>query len=92
MPALTIPVVTVVLTLGASYLVFGGKPLLDPKNVTLMGFGIGCIVALGVACVMTRDTVAVETPARFATSLSPAACVAAGRGDRRTAMSTPLGK
>jgi uncharacterized membrane protein len=56
-PALTIPVVTVILTLGASYLVFGGKPLLDPKNVTLMGFGIGCIVALGVACVVTRDTV-----------------------------------
>jgi uncharacterized membrane protein len=56
-PALTIPVVTVVLTLGASYLAFGGKPLLDPKNVTLIGFGIGCIVALGVACVMTRDTV-----------------------------------
>ncbi|MDB5785151.1 DUF979 domain-containing protein [Caballeronia mineralivorans] len=56
-PALTIPVVTVVLTLGASYLALGGKPLLDPKNVTLMGFGIGCIVALGVACVMTRDTV-----------------------------------
>jgi len=56
-PALTIPVVTVILTLGASYLVFGGKPLLDPKNVTLMGFGIGCIIALGVACVVTRDTV-----------------------------------
>jgi uncharacterized membrane protein len=56
-PALTIPVVTVVLTLAASHLVFGGKPLLDPKNVTLMGFGIGCIVALAVACVMTRDTV-----------------------------------
>jgi len=56
-PALTIPVVTVVLTLAASHLVFGGKPLLDPKNVTLIGFGIGCIVALAVACVMTRDTV-----------------------------------
>ncbi|MDP9158590.1 MAG: DUF979 domain-containing protein, partial [Pseudomonadota bacterium] len=56
-PALTIPVVTVVLTLAASHLVFGGKPLLDPKNVTLIGFGVGCIVALGVACVMTRDTV-----------------------------------
>jgi uncharacterized membrane protein len=56
-PALTIPVVTVILTLGAGYLVFGGKPLLDPKNVTLMGFGIGCIVALGVACRVTRDTV-----------------------------------
>ncbi|OTP66040.1 DUF979 domain-containing protein [Caballeronia sordidicola] len=56
-PALTIPVVTVVLTLAASHLVFSGKPLLDPKNVTLIGFGVGCIVALGVACVMTRDTV-----------------------------------
>ena len=56
-PALTIPVVTVVLTLAASHLVFGGTPLLDPKNVTLIGFGIGCIVALAVACVMTRDTV-----------------------------------
>ncbi|SAL17902.1 membrane protein [Caballeronia sordidicola] len=56
-PALTIPVVTVVLTLAASHLVFGGTPLLDPKNVTLIGFGVGCIVALAVACVMTRDTV-----------------------------------
>jgi uncharacterized membrane protein len=56
-PALTIPVVTVILTLGASYLVFGGKQFLDPKNVTLVSFGIGCVIALGVACVMTRDTV-----------------------------------
>jgi uncharacterized membrane protein len=48
-PALTIPVVTVVITLAASYLIFGGKPLIDPKNVTLIGFGIGCV--------MTRDTV-----------------------------------
>jgi uncharacterized membrane protein len=56
-PALTIPVVTVVITLAASYLIFGGKPLIDPKNVTLIGFGIGCVIALAVACVMTRDTV-----------------------------------
>lgn len=49
-PALTIPVVTVILTLGASHLVFGGKPLIELKNVTLIGFGIGCV--------MTRDTVA----------------------------------
>jgi uncharacterized membrane protein len=56
-PALTIPVVTVVLTLAASHLLLGGVPLLDPKNVTLVAFGAGCIVALGVACVMTRDTV-----------------------------------
>ena len=56
-PALTIPVVTVIVTLAASHLVFGGKPLFEPKNVTLIGFGIGCVIALGVACVMTRDTV-----------------------------------
>jgi uncharacterized membrane protein len=56
-PALTIPVVTVVLTLSASHLVFGGMPLIELKNVTLIGFGIGCVIALAVACVMTRDTV-----------------------------------
>ncbi|SDV46236.1 DUF979 domain-containing protein [Chitinasiproducens palmae] len=56
-PALTIPVVTVVLTLSAGYLVIAGKPLLDPKNVTLVAFGVGCIVALIVTCLMTRDTV-----------------------------------
>ncbi|MCY0388205.1 DUF979 domain-containing protein [Robbsia sp. Bb-Pol-6] len=56
-PALTIPVITVVGTLLAPHLVFGGVPLIDPKNVTLVAFGIGCIVAVGVACVITRDTV-----------------------------------
>lgn len=56
-PALTIPVVTVVLMLGAKYLVIGGTPLIEMKNVTLIGFGIGCVIALAIACVMTRDIV-----------------------------------
>ncbi|CAG4904095.1 DUF979 domain-containing protein [Paraburkholderia saeva] len=56
-PALTIPVVTVIVTLTAKYFVVGGMPLVELKNVTLIGFGIGCVVALAVACVMTRDTV-----------------------------------
>ncbi|SAK39248.1 membrane protein [Caballeronia fortuita] len=56
-PALNIPVVTVILTLVAKYLVFGGVPLIELKNVTLIGFGIGCVIALAIACVMTRDTV-----------------------------------
>lgn len=56
-PALTIPVVTVIVTLTASHLVFGGTPLIEQKNVTLIGFGIGCVIALAFACVMTRDTV-----------------------------------
>jgi uncharacterized membrane protein len=56
-PALTIPIVTVIITLGASHFVFGGTPLIEQKNVTLIGFGIGCVIALAIACVMTRDTV-----------------------------------
>jgi uncharacterized membrane protein len=56
-PALTIPVVTVIVTLTAKYFIVGGMPLVELKNVTLIGFGIGCVIALAVACVMTRDTV-----------------------------------
>ncbi|PMS20082.1 DUF979 domain-containing protein [Trinickia dabaoshanensis] len=56
-PALTIPVVTVVVTLLAGRLVVGGTPLIEAKNATLIGFGIGCVVALAVACFVTRDSV-----------------------------------
>lgn len=56
-PALTIPAVTVIVTLAAGRLVFGGTPLIDPKNATLVGFGIGCVIALAVACYVTRDSV-----------------------------------
>jgi uncharacterized membrane protein len=56
-PALTIPAVTVIVTLSAKRLVMGGVPLIDPKNATLVGFGIGCVVALAVACIVTRDSV-----------------------------------
>lgn len=55
-PALAIPLVTMVGTLSAKYLVFGGTPLLDPKNTTLVSLGIGCLFALGLACLLTRET------------------------------------
>jgi uncharacterized membrane protein len=57
-PALAIPVITVIGSLAASHLMIGALPLLDPKNVTLVSFGIGCIVAVLMACWLTRDTVA----------------------------------
>lgn len=57
LPALAIPLVTVIGTLLAPHLVFGGVALLDPKNVTLVSFGFGCIVALAMTCVLTRDSV-----------------------------------
>ena len=56
-PALTIPVVTVIITLAASHLVFGGVPLIEKANVTLIGFGLGCVIALAITCLITRDTV-----------------------------------
>ncbi|WP_116139729.1 DUF979 domain-containing protein [Trinickia diaoshuihuensis] len=56
-PALTIPVVTVAVTLLVGRLTVGGTPLIEPKNATLVGFGIGCVVALAVACFVTRDSV-----------------------------------
>ena len=55
-PALAIPVVTVIGTLSAKHLNVGGVPLLDPKNTTLVSLGVGCVVALLLACWMTRET------------------------------------
>ncbi|MGU3625236.1 DUF979 domain-containing protein [Comamonas sp. C24C] len=55
-PALAIPLITMVGTLSAKHLVFGGTPLIDPKNSTLVSLGIGCVVALVLACKMTRET------------------------------------
>ncbi|WP_367846935.1 DUF979 domain-containing protein [Rhodoferax sp. WC2427] len=55
-PALAIPVVTMVGTLSAKVLVVGGTPLLDPKNATLVSLGIGCLVALALACKLTHET------------------------------------
>ncbi|MDF3838429.1 DUF979 domain-containing protein [Cupriavidus basilensis] len=56
-PALLIPLVTVIGTLLFKDVKLAGLALLDPKNVTFVSLGIGCLVALGVACWLTRDTV-----------------------------------
>ncbi|WP_313303528.1 DUF979 domain-containing protein [Diaphorobacter sp.] len=55
-PALAIPLITMVGTLSGKYLVFGGTHLLDPKNTTLVSLGIGCVIALVLACWLTRET------------------------------------
>lgn len=55
-PALAIPLLTMAGTLSAKHLFVGGVPLLDPKNATLMSLGLACIVALGLACWLTRET------------------------------------
>ncbi|QDG87452.1 DUF979 domain-containing protein [Pseudarthrobacter sp. NIBRBAC000502770] len=53
-PALTLPLVTVILVLAAPVLVIGGTPLLDPKNTTLVALAIGAVAAVVVALVILK--------------------------------------
>ena len=56
LPALLLPVVTVI---GATLLKdvqLGGLPMLDQKHLTLVSLGCGAIIALGAACWLTRST------------------------------------
>ncbi|HQQ70574.1 MAG TPA: DUF979 domain-containing protein [Alicycliphilus sp.] len=55
-PALAIPLITMVGTLSAKQLAIGGVPLLDPKATTLVSLGVGCVLALALACWLTRET------------------------------------
>jgi uncharacterized membrane protein len=56
MPALAIPLVTVIGTLSAKSLFIGGVPLIDPKNSTLVSLGIGCLISFAMACWLTRES------------------------------------
>ncbi len=53
-PALTIPLATLVLVLGARFLVWNGAPLLDKAQPTLVALGLACVIALLVALRTTR--------------------------------------
>jgi uncharacterized membrane protein len=55
-PALAIPLVTVVGAVLLKNVKFGDVHLLDPANSTFVSLGIGSLVALGLACWLTRDT------------------------------------
>ena len=55
-PALLIPLITVIGTVVFKDVKVAGLPLLDPKNVTFVSLGVGCLVSLAVACWLTRET------------------------------------
>lgn len=55
-PALAIPFLTMVGTLLAPYLVINDTTLIEQRNATLISLCIGCIVAFGLACGLTRET------------------------------------
>jgi len=53
-PALAIPVTTIVIVLAAPHLKWNAAPLLDPAQATLIALGLACIVALAIALRITR--------------------------------------
>ncbi|WP_341963757.1 DUF979 domain-containing protein [Pseudomonas sp. RC10] len=55
-PALAIPLVTVIGAVVLKNVKFGDLYLLDPANSTFVSLGIGSLVALALACWLTRDT------------------------------------
>jgi uncharacterized membrane protein len=56
LPALAIPVVAVATSLLSTKGRVAGVPLLDPGNPTLAAIGLSSIVALALACGLTRET------------------------------------
>lgn len=55
-PALAIPVITIIFAVLLKDVNFGGMRLLPEKSETLAGLGIASIVALGLACYYTKET------------------------------------
>jgi len=53
-PALAIPVTTIVIVLAAPHLKWNAAPLLEPTQATLIALGLACIVALAIALRVTR--------------------------------------
>lgn len=56
LPAVLIPVITVLLTLLGKNIVLAGLPLLDPKNLTLACLALACALSLVFACTLTKGT------------------------------------
>jgi uncharacterized membrane protein len=76
LPALLIPAITVLGTLSLKYVSIGGQPLFDNANtMTLSSLAIACVVALAVACGITRQSAAsaVEQSRRLVDSIGWAA-------------------
>ncbi|RYB02687.1 DUF979 domain-containing protein [Lichenibacterium ramalinae] len=57
-PALVIPAVALLGTLFLKDATLGGRPLIDPKQVTLVSLGLGVIAALAVAYALLRPRLA----------------------------------
>jgi uncharacterized membrane protein len=56
LPALLIPLVTILASLLLKDVKLGGLFVLDPKSLTLVSLGCGAVLALAAACALTRET------------------------------------
>lgn len=67
LPAILIPIITVLLTLFGKNIYLGNLPLLDPKNLTLACLVMACSLSLIYACSITRASpkVAVQEARRL---------------------------
>lgn len=54
-PALLIPLITIIGTLGLKDIKIGGLALLDKSNITLVSLGVACVIALLVAMRLTKE-------------------------------------
>jgi uncharacterized membrane protein len=74
-PALLIPGVTLLLAVPLKDVGFGGVPLLDGFQTTLIALAVACVVATIVACVLTREgpSMAVEQSRRLLDAIGWAA-------------------
>jgi len=55
-PALLIPIITVIGTMGLKDVKIAGLALLDKGNVTLVSLGVACVIALVAAMMLTKET------------------------------------
>jgi uncharacterized membrane protein len=54
-PALLIPIVTIIGTLGLKDVTIAGLALLDKSNITLASLGVACVIALLAAMTLTKE-------------------------------------
>ncbi len=55
-PALAIPVITLFCIFILKDIKISGVNLFEPKHITLVGIGLGCILSLVLACIIYRDS------------------------------------
>ncbi len=75
LPALLIPLITLLLVVPFKDLQLAGMPLLDTQQTTLIALAVACVIATAAACLLTRETPAmgVEQSRRLLDSMGWAA-------------------